>query len=172
MLRVIDSIGHLCFSELMQVYVESNSKMGQERYPAYSSDDQLLEAEQDFYHYLRSDFFSQPGACYAVWIENGQYLSAARIEPYADGLLLCGLETAPKYRRKGYGKALITALQSYLARSSGGQLYSHVAKSNVFSLELHKRCGFRVIKDYAVHVDGSVFRDSVTMVYEFEKTES
>lgn len=172
MLRVIESVGKLCFSDLMQVYVESNAKIGRERYPSFCSDDQLREAEQDFYQYLRSVFFSQTGARYAVWIENNRYLSAVRIEPFSDGLLLCGLETAPDFRRKGYGKALITALQSYLSCSSRGRLYSHVSKSNISSLDLHKACGFRVIKDYAVHVDGSVFHDSVTMLYEFEKTES
>ena len=172
MLRVIERIGQLCFSDLMQVYIESNAKIGRERYPSFGSDDQLREAEQDFYQYLRSVFFSQTGARYAVWIENNRYFSAVRIEPFSDGLLLCALETAPGFRRKGYGKALITALQSYLSCSSSGRLYSHVSKSNISSLDLHKSCGFRVIKDYAVHVDGSVFHDSVTMLYEFEKTES
>ena len=172
MLRWIEQIGQLCFSELMHVYEESNMAIGQERYHYLALSDQLREAEQDFYQYLCSVFFRQAGACYAVWVENNQYTSAVRVEPFADGLLLCGLETAPDLRRKGYGQALISALQVYLSDRFTGKLYSHVSKRNFSSLALHEKCGFLVIKDYAVHVDGSVFHDSVTLLYEFKKTES
>ena len=169
MLKVIDKLSRLKFSDLMRVYEENNLLTGREQYPRLSEANQLREAEQDFYEYLRSVFFRQKDARYAVWEEQNRYISAVRLEPYSDGVLLCALETAPDYRRKGYGELMIRALQSYL---QGMKIYSHVAKSNTASVELHKKCGFQIMKDYAVHMDGSVFHDSVTMVYECEKTES
>lgn len=169
MLKVINKLSQLKFSDLMQVYEETNLLTGREHYPGLSENAQLREAEQDFYEYLRSVFFRQKAARYAVWEEQSRYISAVRIEPFWDGVLLCALETAPEYRRKGYGELMIRELQQYLGIS---RIYSHVAKSNLASLQLHKKCGFQIMKNHAVHMDGSVFRDSVTMVYECKKTES
>lgn len=169
MLKVINKLSQLKFSDLMQVYEETNLLTGREHYPGLPETAQLREAEQDFYEYLRSVFFRQKNAKYAVWEEHGRYLSAVRLEPYLDGVLLCALETAPEYRRKGYGELMVKELQLYLG---GMRIYSHVAKANTPSIELHKKCGFQIIKDYALHMDGSVFRDSVTMIYVCEKTES
>lgn len=169
MLKVINKLSQLKFTDLMQVYEETNLLTGREHYPGFSETAQLREAEQDFYEYLRSVFFCQLNARYAVWEKENKYISAVRLEPYLDGILLCALETAPEYRRKGYGELMIRELQLYLG---GSRIYSHVSKSNLASLQLHKKCGFQIMKNHAVHMDGSVFHDSVTMVYECKKTES
>ena len=169
MLKVIENIGQLKFYDLMQVYEESNLAIGAGKYPLLSKDEQLREAEQDFYQYLLSVFFKQSYCKYAIWEEKSQYCSAVRLEPYQDGILLCSLETAPALRRKGYAKQLLLSLQGYLC---GKKIYSHISKGNAASIAVHKSCGFQIIKEYAVHVDGSVFRDSITMLYQSEKTES
>ena len=172
MLLVIHKFHQLSFSELVRVYSESLSQdiHDDDRSRAYH--EQMREAEQEFYDYLNAVFFRQKNACYVVLEENGRYISALRLEPYMDGFLICALETAPEFRRKGFAEKLMRETVSFLSKTSDGKLYSHIAKNNTASLVLHEKCGFKTIKDYARYLDGSVFHDHVTMLYEYRKTES
>ena len=163
MLLYINKFSALKFSELMNVYKESNIRIGSEEYPDHSPEVQLINAESDFYNYLKTIFFPQPDSYYAIWEEEGRYKAALRLEPYADGFLLSALETAPEVRDKGCATALINAVLEHLRESQNSILYSHVAKSNIASLYVHRKCGFQIIKNYAVHSDGSVFHNSYTM---------
>ena len=165
MFKVIPSMKYLVFSQLMDVYEESNRLNGRELYPVESLFDQIREAEQDFYHYLVSVFFRQSNSYYAVWIENKKYVSALRVEPYLDGLLLCALETIPNERNKGYASRLLSSLTQFLEENGSGILYSHVSKDNTASLNAHLKCGFQILKDHAVYSDGSVIPGSYTLSY-------
>jgi GNAT superfamily N-acetyltransferase len=156
MLLVARSIGELDFFRLMEVYIEGNSEKAEDGLT-------LLEAEQDFRQYLREDFFKVSGAAYYVWVEDGQYISALRLEPYKDGLLLEALETTPERRRMGYAGRLIRAVLEVEPRRP---IYAHVAKRNVASLKVHGRCGFRRLLEYATYIDGSVHDRACTMILE------
>ena len=160
MLIIVDSLKDITFGQLMSVYEEENRKRGKQEYPDLSGDQQLLYVEQDFYQYLRECFFSVTGSFYAIWEEDHRYVSALRIEPYRDGLLVAGLETAPQYRRLGYGTLL---LSKTLEQLQGVRLYSHVEKRNRPSLGLHAKCGFQKMLNYGVYSDGSVRHDTVTL---------
>lgn len=138
----------LSFSKLMEVYRESNLKK-----TASGGDFSLLEEEQRFYDYLTRIFFRTPGAVYAIWEEGGRYACAARLEPYRDGLLLAGLETAPALRGRGYARTLLSSVQSALPE--GTLVYSHVHKENRISMNLHTQMGFRCVSESAVYIDGS-----------------
>ena len=162
MLIIAKNLRDLRFSELMQVYGQSNREAAQERKnlpPMFA----LELAEQDFRQYLQQVFFRTPGAVCCIWEESGRYVSALRLEPYKDGQLLAALETAPDCRRQGYGEALIRAVQQHLG---SGKLYSHVDKRNTASLRIHEKCGFLVISDCAVYISGSVDYRCCTLVYE------
>lgn len=158
MLYIAKNLHQLNFRQLMEVYEESNTENGAEFFPGESAGQQLLQAEQGFYQYLREDFFSEPGAVYCLWEEQGRYISALRLEPYKDGLLLEALETRPDSRRKGYAQKLICAV---LAQTEE-KIYSHVSKRNTASLRTHEACGFYRIAERAVYIDGSVRPDSCT----------
>ena len=93
MLEIFTSVRRIDFQQLIQVYEESIKKDGMELYSHLDDNRQVLEAEQDFYRFL-SDFLRIPGAFYALWTVDGSYRAALRIEPYKDGALLTGLETA------------------------------------------------------------------------------
>lgn len=166
MLKIYKSLRELDFGQLMAVYEEGNRENGQELYPGLPEGQQILRAEQDFYRYLRECFFPTEGAFYAAWEEDGRYIAALRLEPYQDGLLLEALGTAPGERKKGYAKALIGAVQEWLAKQGSVRIYSHVSKRNAASLATHRACGFQIILDHAVYADGSVLADSYTMCYE------
>ncbi len=161
MLHIAHSMAQLNFSKLMNVYIEGNRENAVDRYPDLPEGQGILQAEQDFYQYLRYDFFSVFGAYYAVLQENGEYISALRIEPYKDGVLLTGLETSPKHRNKGYAEMLVRQ-----ALSKEKKVYSHVGKQNAASLRVHEKCGFTRIWDRAVYIDGSVNSKCCTLCYE------
>lgn len=155
MLYLAKTLRQLHFGKLMEVYIEGNLEKAAET--------SLLQAEQDFYQYLQDCFFTTAGAVYAVWIEEGEYISALRLEPYKDGLLLEALETAPKHRRKGYAYQLIIAV---LNAFPGRKIYSHVSKHNLPSLSIHKKCGFRQISNCATYIDGSVNARAITLCFQ------
>ena len=152
----------LSFGKLMEVYAEGNLENGQERWPDEPEYRQIALAEQEFYQYLQQVFFKTDGAEYLIWSENGRYISALRLEPYREGLLLEALETAPASRRKGYAAKLI---QAALAYTGNVKIYSHVGKNNVASLRTHETCGFVKIMDYAVYADGSVDNRCCTLIH-------
>jgi RimJ/RimL family protein N-acetyltransferase len=159
MLRIVKRMGELDFAALMEIYEEGNRENGEELWPGLPEGLQLLNAEQAFHQYLRECFFVTPEAVYCIWQEEGRSVSALRLEPYQDGLLLEALETAPDSRRKGYAGALITAvLEAFGER----KIYSHVSKRNTPSLRVHEKCGFRRIAEHAVYADGSVMQNHVT----------
>lgn len=122
----------------------------------------LLQAQQDFYVFVRF-FLRECNGIYAVWTERDLYVSALRLEPYRDGLLLEALETAPTERGKGYATALINAVILHLKENGYTKIYSHVDKNNLSSLAVHQRCGFERIMEHAVYADGSVLCSSCTL---------
>ena len=165
MLKLAYNLGELNFSSLMAVYAQGNKVNAQEFYPEEDENVGILRAEDDFYQYLSQSFFSVKGAVYAIWQENGQYISVLRLEPYQDGLLLEALETHPDHRRQGYAKELILAVLRWLKAQGGAPVYSHIHKRNQASLQAHLSCGFERISEQAVYIDGSVTNRSCTMCY-------
>lgn len=167
-LIVADSLRALSFPKLMEVYREGNLENGERIYPEEPPQRQLALAEEDFRDYLRQIFFAGENARYFILEAAGRYVSALRLEPYGDGLLLEALETAPDCRRKGYAEALIRQCQQYLTQQGKVRLYSHVSRRNIPSLRTHEKCGFRQILDYARYIDGSADRRAVTLLYTSE----
>lgn len=160
MLEVFDSLKNINFQMLMDVYAQSNRENWLDFFPQLSELQGVAMVEQQFYTFLQEVFFKTRGSRYCVWLEDGKYVSALRLEPYRDGLLLEALETAPEQRRKGYGHRLV---QAALAQIQGKSVYSHVGKRNAASMALHKDCGFEKIQDFAVYIDGSVSQNAVTL---------
>lgn len=160
------SFRQLNFEELLNVYEEDIRVNGSQLYPGESADQQLRLAEQDFADYLRCTFFRQKSAAYCVLCDKERYVCAARIEEYEDGYLLSALATRPGYRRMGNGKRFLSTLLNHCAGEGKLPIYSHVANINKASMGLHLQCGFRILKDTAKYLDGSVHADSKTLLYE------
>lgn len=164
MLHIYRRASDINIAELMKVYAQSNSETGKMNYPNESEGLQIMLAEQDLYSYLREEFFTTPNAYYFVLSRNGKYVCAARAEPHMDGYLVEGIETRQDERRKGYAAQLLSALVKHINADTDTAVYSHVKKSNVASLALHRSCGFGVLADSALLIDGTVSRAFVTMV--------
>ena len=165
MLNIAKSLHELDFGKLMAVYQEGNRENGEEFYPDLPAGQQMLRAEQDFYTYLSDCFFREPGAAYYIWSEGGHYVSALRLEPYQDGLLLEALETHPDYRRRGYAACLICAV---LKKLRPEKVYSHIGHRNMASQAVHAKCGFHKVSDHARYADGSVNSYCGTYLYKAE----
>lgn len=163
MLQIIRSIKELPFSKWMEVYTESNRKSGREDYPDLSEYRQLINAEQDHFQYLREVFFTTENAFCAAWRLGDRYAAALRAEPYRDGYLITALETAPEARGKGYATALVEATLPYIETLGSRSIYAHVSKDNAQSLAVHKSCGFEIMLDHAVYIDGSVLQSAYTL---------
>lgn len=148
MLVIVRSMKELRFESLAQIY-------GYDRWE-----------EGRLYDYLRGAFFQREGAVYCIWQEGDSYLSAMRLEPYEDGLVLAGLATAPAHRRRGHGEALIRQTLRWLAGQGRVKVYSHIHHKNRASIAVHERCGFRRVSDHAVFLDGSVSAQAGT--YRFD----
>lgn len=174
MLHIARKTGQLSFDKLLDLYRESILKRGRELAPEEETFRQIRISEDDFYNYLSSSFFRTEDAVYAIWEEGGRYFSALRLEPFQDGLLLEALETVPDERGRGYASKLIRDVQEWLVSEKGSvKVYSHINKRNLASLAVHRTCGFKVIMDHAVYIDGSVNSVAYTLCWEnnFEKTE-
>lgn len=115
-----------------------------------------LPQESEFYSYLYDVFFRTKGAVYCVWEEKCRYVCALRLEPYRDGLILTGLETHPDFRNMGLASKLVTESLQWAGRQGKVKVYSHIHHSNVPSVAVHLRNGFRKIDDIAVLLDGSI----------------
>ena len=166
MLMIITSMKQLNICQLLDVYREDIENNVYSNDFAFTQNNRVIEAEQDFLDYM-GDFFKLDGAILCVWEQDGVYMAALRIEPYKDGYLIAGLETKPTERRKGYGKKLLRATMEYMRNISAKRIYSHIKNTNVPSFQLHKVCGFSVIQDCAVLLDGSVFTNYSTLCYEY-----
>ena len=162
MLVICKRLSDLRWSELMAVYAEGNEENGAEFFSHLSKNEQLLQAEQSFYDYLKRDFFARPEDRYCIWQEQGRYVAALRLHPYGDGLLLEALETRPEYRRRGYAERLIKAVQMEFQPQ---KLYSHIGHKNAASIAVHLKCGFVKIADTARYLDGSVNAYCGTYLY-------
>ena len=162
MLKVIQSVHELDFNQLMRVYEESNRMAAQASDPQFDVNSSLLQVEQDFYIYLRDVFFRTERALYAVWEQNGRYVSALRLEPYRNGLLLEALETAPGDRCMGYASQLVMAVIRLVRSRWKCCIYAHVDKANLASVRVHRQCGFKRIQEHAAYIDGSVSNKACT----------
>lgn len=144
MLLFFESADDLDLAQLSRIYKES------------LGNGSSFKSTQDFYNYFQYDFFSISNTACAVWEENGEYISALRLEPYHGGLLITGIETLPEQRGNGIAGKLMRAVLEHLKSTGIRRIYSHIHSKNIPSIRLHRDCGFSLAFDYAVFLDGSV----------------
>lgn len=156
MLKIIRMPNQLNIDQLIQVYSESIGDRMRDLHRDYSTNERRLLAESEFNTFWKCEFFKEEGALCAVWIEEDRYISVLRLQAYADGLLLTGMETAPEYRNKGAAKNLLCSVKEYLKKSGNVNIYSHISKRNLPSIHVHYFCGFTRLREGATFLDGSV----------------
>ena len=168
MLTILNSAKNADFSALSAIYEERIFADGKKNYPREDASVQYLLEQQTFYSYVRNFLENQQGI-WALWRAEGSFVAACRLEQYQDGFLLTGLETLPSARGKGYATAVVNAALQYAANVGVAAVYSHVAKDNYGSLAVHKKCGFTVISDTALLLDGTAENKSCTLCQQLIK---
>lgn len=161
MIIIADKISKLELTKLTELYSDVIEKDRKRNYGRLSEYEGRLQAELDYYQYLRDVFFSETGGEFFVLEKDGRYITGVCIEPYKDGLLLNSLVTMPDARRKGFAEKL---LNFALSRFSGLPVYVHIHIQNVSSRRLHEKVGFTLLYDYAYMLDGSIRSDYITYI--------
>ena len=146
MLRRLETFARVDGRRLMDIYREDNIENTDYFYPDMKDKVQALaRVEQDFLHYLETDFFSKPGNVYWVLEENGVWVSALRLTELSPGdYYLEALSTHPDFRRQGCAARLLEAVLEELKKEGPFRLRDCVGKKNVPSLGVHEKCGFRI----------------------------
>lgn len=160
MLRVFYNLNTMSFASLLDVY---SGTLYDDLEGSVDLSIRRIQAEQDFYSYLKDVFFKNPTSFYAVWVVQGRYMSTLRMEEYCDGLLLEALETAPDVRGNGHATNLLLSVIDFLSKTDICVIYAHVDKKNMPSLRVHEKCGFTVFSNTATYIDGSFNSSSYTM---------
>ena len=155
MLVICNKYNEIDIESLFRIYLESIRQKGKINFPNESEYMQKVLAEEDEISYLRS-MFSEYNATLALWEVESVCEAALRLEKYEDGFLITALETAPAMRGRGYAKALVESVVTWLGNRKPVKLYAHIEKGNRASISVHSYCGFEKIKDYATFLDGSV----------------
>ncbi|MBO4915994.1 MAG: GNAT family N-acetyltransferase [Oscillospiraceae bacterium] len=171
-----DTLESVDFQKLMEIYVEGNAENISYFFP--DETDHLAglhKVERKFYDYLKTGFFNKRGSSYYVLEDGGNWVSAIRLFPVEgqkNTFFAEALETAPKYRRKGYARKMISLLYDKLKEDGDFEITDTVNKHNTVSVNLHLSCGFEVYKDPAVCVlNGQVDKNAYTMRYKSEKAD-
>lgn len=146
MLRRLETFARVDGRRLMDIYREDNIENTDYFYPDMKDKAQALaRVEQDFLHYLETDFFFKPGNACWVLEENGVWVSALRLSEIAPGdYCLEALSTHPDFRRQGCAARLLEAVLAELKKEGPFRLRDCVGKKNVPSLGVHEKCGFRI----------------------------
>lgn len=158
----VTSIGQIPYSRLMELYSQDLQENARRDYPARSFSEALFAAEQDFYTYMADVFFQTPGARFFALLSCEQWVSCLRLEPYADGYLICGITTDPGCKRKGYASSLLNSVLSQV----DARVYSHVEKHNLVSIQLHEKCGFVRNQEWAEMLNGEILHNFCSFYYE------
>jgi N-acetylglutamate synthase len=94
-----------------------------------------------------------PARCLGCVRQEGRIVACgiAVAEPPYVGLF--SLITDPAFRRRGYGRALVTALVAWGWQQGATRAYLQVQESNPVALELYKKLGFQEAYTYWYRVD-------------------
>ncbi len=168
MLRRLETFARVDGRRLMDIYREDNIENTDYFYPDMKDKAQALaRVEQDFLHYLETDFFFKPGNTYWVLEENGVWVSALRLTELSPGdYYLEALSTHPDFRRQGCAARLLEAVLAELKKEGPFRLRDCVGKKNVPSLGVHEKCGFRIAaQDGTDYLSGEVNERCYGMEY-------
>ena len=155
--------------KLMGIYAESNRENIAYFYPdCKDENDGLKKVEAGFAEYLRNDFFVNAENTYCVLVKDGVWVSALRLNAVMDFYYIEALETAPMFRRRGYGAEVLNETLRFLKQKDSFVVRDNVGKSNAASLATHRKCGFELEHEDAVdYLHGTVEPSCYGLIYRY-----
>lgn len=121
-----------------------------------------LEEMKEAYASFLKDFMADPKQLVLVEEIDDIWASALRAVESADGRwFLEAVETKPQERKKGYGEALLHHTISHLRCLGMREVTCTIAKNNVASMALHRKCGFVPTQDAPINPWGQLENGTV-----------
>lgn len=150
MLIYITEPSEIDCDKLMAIYRESNGANAKIFFPQIKNAAKARKkAETAYCDYIEKEFLSGKNA-YCILEENGAWVSALRLYKIDGGFYFIeALETAPKFRCKGYAEKLLNELIEKLKNTENCKIYDCVSKKNTASLRVHEKCGFKIVDENA-----------------------
>ena len=103
---------------------------------------------------------------YCVLVKDGVWVSALRLNAVMDFYYIEALETAPMFRRRGYGAEVLNETLHLLRQKGSFVIRDNVGKSNAASLATHRKCGFELEHEDAVdYLHGTVEPSCYGLIY-------
>ena len=153
-MRRVTELGAREFRKLMDIYAEGNRENAEYFYPELPLADGVAREEQKFAKMLRESFLCKAENELYVLETEGRWVAALRLTRMDGFYYLEALETKPDQRKKGYGKALLTALCKELAARGPVVVRDCVGKRNEASLRTHLSAGFVIDRDPGIEYPG------------------
>lgn len=147
LIKITDFDGVDC-DKLMAIYAEGNLENTDYFYPQIKDKAEAVKkVEQDFCNYIKKDFLDGKNIYYVLEY-NGVWVSALRLYLLEENFYyLEALETAPAYRRQGCAATLLNEVIKSLQKSGSFKICDCVGKKNTASLNTHKKCGFKIVRE-------------------------
>lgn len=124
--------------------------------------------KSDYNEFIKAFMHNNQQQFIAVVEEDKKYISALRvIELEKDIWFEEALETAVNYRKCGYSTMLVTSLIEYLKDKNAKLIIANIGKSNIESINFHKKIGFEETDGMAVDEDGTEYPGCIRFEYRF-----
>ena len=100
------------------------------------------------------------GYRYYIIMNDGEYVGYTAIHPESDGrLFLSKIYVKKEHRGKGFGKAVFAFLKEFCAENGLNAIWLTVNKHNTDSINVYKKCGFRIIGEGVTDIGGDHVMD-------------
>ena len=100
------------------------------------------------------------GYKYFIIMNGGEYIGYTAIRPDSDGrLFLSKIYIKKEHRGKGFGKAVFSFLKGFCTENGLNAIWLTVNKHNDDSINVYKKCGFRIIGEEATDIGGGYVMD-------------
>ena len=140
--------------KLMDIYRQSNIENIAYFFPdAGNEETGLAMVENSFMEFMEEFITREENRCY-IWEEEGEWLSALRVERFDGYWFLEALETRPDRRKRGYAERLMIAVIQRLRGYGRVIIRDSVSKNNEASIALHRKCGFFIETENGVDYPG------------------
>ncbi len=97
---------------------------------------------------------------YFIVMNGGEYVGYTAVRPDSDGrLFLSKIYIKKEHRRKGYGKAVFGFLKDICRENGLNAIWLTVNKHNDDSINVYKKCGFKVIGEDVTDIGGGYVMD-------------
>ena len=87
----------------------------------------------------------------AVLVKNNEIVSISAVDCFVDNKIEIGVKTIKGHKRKGYGKAVVSALVDESFKNGIEEIGWHCVSTNSGSKKIEERCGFKYTLTYETY---------------------